>query len=145
MNTRKRFSLRFRLCNLIFGDDLRQAMAFGMLLLEDILKYSNSGTRLDYIWHMNSWDLRNELSHIMYGVDHCRLEYDKKNRPINSTTFRFKLCNLLYQGNLRNEIIWAMCILSNMLDYLKTNHYMYDTFISCEIQCIIGAFERVMY
>ena len=145
MNTSGRFSLRFRLCNLIFGDDLRQAMAFGMLRLEKILRYNEFNTYFDGIWCMDLWERRNELSRIMYGVNHCRLEYDKESRPTNSTTFRFKLCNLLYRGKLGDEIIWAMCVLNSMLDYLKTNHYKYDTFISCGAQCIIGAFERVMY
>mgnify|MGYP000561564628 CR=1 FL=1 len=145
MDTKRRFSLRFRLCNLIFRDELRQAMAFGILELENTLRYSIYNERLDDLWIGYLYVMVNDLSHIVYGLDHRLLEYDENGNPTNSTTSRFKLCNLLYRGKLEIEIIWAIYILNSMLDYLKTNHYRYDTFISCGVQCIIGTFERVMY
>lgn len=145
MVTNRLFSFRFWLCNLIYRDKLRQAMAFGILELENILKYSIYNERLDDLWIGYLYVVVNDLSRIVYDLAHHLLKYDENGNPTNSTTSRFKLCNLLYRGKLEIEIIWAIYVINGMLDYLKSNHCKYDTFISCGVSRLIGAFRQVMY
>ena len=59
MNTNRRFSFRFWICNLIFGDALRQAITAETIVLEDILKNNIYDSRLDSCTYhnlLNSFD-----------------------------------------------------------------------------------------
>lgn len=145
MNTSRRFSLRFRLCNLIFGDALRQAMAFGMIRLENILKYNIYDSRLDGLWYGDLWVLSDDLSRIVCGVDHRFLKYNEEGRIVNKTKRRFKICNLLYFGSLSSELDLAIGLLHALISYLDEHGYMYDEICSDAIRCIIRSFDRIMY
>lgn len=145
MVTNRRFSFRFWLCNLIFGDALRQAMAFGMIGLEDILKYNIYDSRLDGYWYRELLIVFNDLSSIVCGIDHHSLKFNEEGLIVNKTTFRFKICNLLYFGSLSSELGSAIRLLYALTSYLEASGYMYNESCSDAIRCIIRGFDRIMY
>lgn len=145
MDTNRRFSFRFWLCNLIFGDALRQAMAFGMIQLENILKYNIYDSRLGGYWYRNLLIVFNELSSIICGIDHHSLKFNEEGLIVNKTKRRFKICNLLYFGSLSTELDIDIGLLHVLTSYLDTNDRMYDETCSDAIRCIIRSFDRIMY
>lgn len=145
MSTNKHFSFRFWLCNLIFGDALRQAMAFGMIRLENILKYNIYDSRLDGIFYGGLWVVSDDLSRIVYGVDHRFLKYNEEGLIVNKTKRRFKICNLLYFGSLSSELDSAISLLHSLIAYLDANGCMYNETCSDAIRCIIRSFDWIMY
>lgn len=145
MSTNRRFSFRFWLCNLIFGDALRQAMAFGITPLVNILKYNIYDSRLDGYWYRYLWVTLDDLLRIAYGIDHHSLKFNEEGLIVNKTTFRFKICNLLYFGSLSSMVVSAIGLLYTLTSYLDANGYMYDEICSDAIRCIIRGFDRIMY
>lgn len=145
MDTNRRFSFRFWLCNLIFGDALRQAMAFGMIRLEDTLKYNIYDSRLDGYWYGGLYVVFDDLLRIAYGIDHRSAKYSKEGLIVNKTKRRFKICNLLYFGSLSSELDSAIGLLHALISYLDANGYIYDETCSDAIRCIIRSFDRIMY
>lgn len=145
MATNRRFSFRFWLCNLIFGDALRQAMAFGIIQLENILKYNIYDSRLSGYWYRNLSIVFNELSSIIYGIDHHSLKFNEEGLIVNKTKRRFKICNLLYFGSLSSELGSAIRLLYALTSYLDATGCMYNESCSDAIRCIIRSFNRIMY
>lgn len=145
MDTNRRFSFRFWLCNLIFGDALRQAMSFGMIRLENILKYNIYDSRLDWMDYEGICAIFNELSSIICGIDHHSLKFNKEGLIVNKTTFRFKICNLIYFGSLSSELSSAIRLLYALTSYLDATGCMYNESCSDAIRCIIRSIDRIMY
>ena len=104
----KRLSLRFRLCNLIFSDALRQAITAETIVLEDILKNNIYDSRLDSCTYHNLLNSFDYLLCIVYGIDRSSLYFNEEGLIVNKTTFRFKICNLLYFGSLSSELVSAI-------------------------------------
>lgn len=145
MSTNKHFSFRFWLCNLIFGDALRQAMAFGIIQLENILKYNIYDSRLSGYWYRNLLIVFDDLSSIIYGIDHHSLKFNEEGLIVNKMKRRFKICNLLYFGSLSNELGSAIRLLFALTSYLDAAGCMYNESCSDAIRCIIRSFDRIMY
>lgn len=145
MNTSRRFSLRFRLCNLIFGDALRRAIATEMIVFEDILKHNIYDSRLDSCAYHNLLSAFDYLLRIVYGIDHHSLEFDEEGSILNKAKCRFKICNLIYFGSLSSELDSAIGLLHALISYLDANGYMYDETCSGAIGCSIYSFDRIMY
>lgn len=145
MDTNRHFSFRFWLCNLIFGDALRQAMAFGMIRLENILKYNIYDSRLDWVDYYDICVSFDVISGIVCGADHHSLNFNEEGLIVNKTTFRFKICNLLYFGSLSSELGSVIRLLYALTSYLKATRYMYNESCSDAIRCIIRSFDRIMY
>lgn len=145
MNTNRRFSFRFWLCNLIFGDALRQAMAFGITPLVNIIKYNIYDSRLDGYWYSYLWVTLDDLLRIAYGIDHRSLKFDEEGFIVNKTTFRFKICDLLYFGSLSSELGSAIRLLHALTSYLEATGYMYNESCSDAIRCIIRSINIIMY
>lgn len=145
MNTNRRFSFRFWLCNLIFGNALRQAMSFGMIQLENILKYNIYDSRLSGYWYRNLLIVFNELSSIICGIDHHSLKFNEEGLIVNKTKRRFKICNLIYFGSLSSELGSAIRLLYALTSYLEATGYMYNESCSDAIRCIIRSFDKIMY
>ena len=144
MNNR-RFSFRFWLCNLIFGDALRQAITAETIVFEDIIKNSIYYSRLDscaYHKLLNSFDY---LLRIVYGIDHNSIEFNEKGSIVNKPKRRFKICNLLYFGSLSSEIDSAIRLLYALSSYLIASGRMYNESCSDAIRCIIHIFDKIMY
>ena len=74
----KKLSLRFRLCNLTFGDALRQAMAFGMIKLNNILKFNICESRLDLMDYEDICAIFNELLRVVYGIESRSLYFNEE-------------------------------------------------------------------
>lgn len=145
MDTHKRFSFRFWLCNLIFGDALRQAMAFGMIQLENTLKYNIYDSRLDGYWYRNLFIVFDDLSSIICGIDHSSLNFNEEGLIVNKTKRRFKICNLLYFGSLSSELGSVIRLLHALTSYLDATGCMYNESCSDAIRCIIRSFDKIMY
>lgn len=145
MDTNRRFSFRFWLCNLIFGDALRQAMAFGMIRLENILKYNIYDSRLDWVDYYDIYVSFNDLSRIVCGIDSYSLKFNEEGLIVNKTTFRFKICNLLYFDSLSSELGSAIRLLYALTSYLNAAGRMYNESCSDAIRCIIRSIDRIMY
>ena len=141
----KRLSLRFRLCNLTFGDALRQAMAFGMIKLNNILKFNICESRLDLMDYDGICAIFNELLRVVYGIERCSLYFNEECLIVNKMTFRFKICNLLYFGSLSSEIDSAIRLLYALSSYLIASGRMYNESCSDAIRCIIHIFDKIMY
>lgn len=141
----KRLSLRFRLCNLIFGDALRKAIAFRAIKLENILKFNIYESRLDWTDYDDICAIINELLRIAYGIDRNSLYFNEEGLIVNKMTFRFKICNLLYFGSLSSELVWAIRLLYVLTSYLNATGRMYDETCSDAIRCIIHIFDKIMY
>lgn len=145
MDTNRHFSFRFWLCNLIFGDALRQAMAFGIIQLENILKYNIYNSRLSGYWYRNLLIVFDDLSSIIYGIDHNSLEFDKEGSIVNKAKRRFKICNLIYFGSLSDKLSSSIRLLYALTSYLHLSDCMYIEACSDAIGCIIRNFNRIMY
>lgn len=145
MNTNRRFSFRFWLCNLIFGDAFSQATAFGTIKLNNILKFNIYESRLDLMDYEGICAIFNELLRIVYGTDHSSIEFNEEGLIVNKMTFRFKICNLLYFGSLTSELGWAIILLYALTSYLDATGHMYNETCSAAIRCIIHIFDKIMY
>ena len=145
MNTNGRFSFRFLLCNMIFGDALRQAITAETIVLEDILKNNIYDSRLDNCAYHNLFNSFDYLLHIVYRIDHNSLEFDEEGSIVNKHKRRFKICNLLYFGSLSSELGCAIRLLYALTSYLNATGRMYDETCSDAIGCIIRSFDRIMY
>lgn len=141
----KRLSLRFRLCNLIFGDAFSQAMAFGTIKLNNILKLNIYESRLDLMDYEGICAIFNELLRIVYGIESRSLYFNEEGLIINKMTFRFKICNLLYFGSLSSELDSAIRLLYALTSYLIASGRMYNESCSDAIRCIIHIFDKIMY
>ena len=145
MSTNRRFSFRFWLCNLIFGDAFSQAMAFGTLKLNNILKFNIYESRLDLMDYEGICAIFNEMLRIVYGIDRSAIEFNEEGLIVNKMTFRFKICNLLYFGSLSSELDSAIRLLYVLTSYLNVAGLMYDETCSDAIRCIIHIFDKIMY
>lgn len=145
MNTNGRFSFRFWLCNLIFGDALGQAIAFGTIKLKNILKFNIYESRLDWTDYDGICAIINELLRIAYGIDRNSLYFDEEGLIVNKMTFRFKICNLLYFGSLSSELFSAIRLLYALTLYLNATGRMYNESCSDAIRCVIYIFDKIMY
>ena len=141
----KRFSLRFLLCNLIFGDAFSQAMAFGTIKLNNILKLNIYESRLDLMDYEGICAIFNELLRIVYGIESRSLYFNEEGLIINKMTFRFKICNLLYFGSLSSELDSAIRLLYALTSYLIASGRIYNESCSDAIRCIIHIFDKIMY
>ena len=141
----KRFSLRFLLCNMIFGDALRQAITAEMIVLEDILKNNIYDSRLDSCAYHNLLNSFDYLLRIVYGIDHNSLEFNEEGSIVNKPKRRFKICNLLYFGSLSSELDSAIRLLYALTSYLIASGRMYNESCSDAIRCIIHIFDKIMY
>lgn len=145
MNTNWRFSFRFLLCNLIFGDALRQAITTEMIVLEDILKNNIYDSRLDSCAYHNLLNSFDYLLHIVYGIDYNSLEFNEKGSIVNEPKRRFKICNLIYFGSLSDKLRSSIRLLYALASYLHLTDCMYTETCSDVIGCIIRSFDRIMY
>ena len=145
MNTNRRFSFRFWLCNLIFGNAFSQVMAFGTIKLNNILKFNIYESRLDFMDYEGICAIFNELLHIVYGIDRSSLYFNEEGLIVNKMTFRFKICNLLYFGSLSSELDSAIRLLYALVSYLNETEHMYNETCSDAIRCIIHIFDKIMY
>ena len=145
MSTNRRFSFRFWLCNLIFGDAFSQAMAFGTIKLNNILKLNIYESRLDLMDYEGICAIFNELLRIVYGIESRSLYFNEEGLIINKMTFRFKICNLLYFGSLSSELDSAIKLLYALTSYLIASDRMYNESCSDAIRCIIHIFDKIMY
>lgn len=141
----KRLSLRFRLCNLIFGDALRQVMSFGTIKLNIVLKFNIYKSRLDLMDYEGICAIFNELLSIVYGTDRSSLYFNEEGLIVNKTTFRFKICNLLYFGSLSSELVSAIRLLYALKSYLNATDHTYNESCSDAIRYIIHIFDKIMY
>ena len=145
MNTNGRFSFRFWLCNMIFGDALRQAITAEMIVLKDILKNNIYDSRLDSCAHHNLLNSFDYLLRIVYGIDHNSLEFNEEGSIINKSKRRFKICNLIYFGSLSNKLRSSIRLLYALTSYLYLTDCMYTETCSDTLGCIIRSFDRIMY
>ena len=140
----KKISLRFRLCNLIFGDALRRAITAEMIVLEDILKHNIYDSRLDSCTYHNLLNSFDYLLRIVYGIDHNSLEFDEEGSIINKAKRRFKICNLIYFGSLSDKLSSSIRLLYALTSYLYLTDCMYIETCSDAIGFIIRSFDRIM-
>ena len=145
MNTNRRFSFRFWICNTIFSDALRQAMAFGTIKLNNVLKFNIYESRLDLMDYEGICAIFNELLSIVYGIDHNSLEFNEEGSIVNKPKRRFKICNFLYFGSLSSELVSAIRLLYALTSYLNATGRMYDETCSDAMGCIIHIFDKIMY
>ena len=145
MNTNRRFSFRFWLCNLIFGDAIRQAITAETIVLEDILKNNIYDSRLDSCAYNNLLNSFDYLMCIVYGIDHNSLEFDDEGSIVNKPKRRFKICNLIYFGSISSEMDSAIRLLYALTSYLIASGRMYNESCSDAIGCIIRSFDRIMH
>lgn len=145
MNTNRRFSFRFWICNLIFGNAFSQVMAFGTIKLNNILKFNIYESRLDFMDYEGICAIFNELLHIVYGIDRSSLYFNEEGLIVNKMTFRFKICNLLYFGSLSSELDSAIRLLYALVSYLNETEHMYNETCSDAIRCIIHIFDKIMH
>ena len=141
----KRLSLRFRLCNMIFGDALRQAITSETIILEDILKNNIYDSRLDSCAYHNLLNSFDYLLRIVYGIDHNSLEFDEEGSIVNKPKRRFKICNLIYFGSLYDKLRSSIRLLYALTSYLNATDCMYTETYLYTIVCIIHSFDRIMY
>ena len=141
----KRLSLRFRLCNMIFGDALRQAITSETIILEDILKNNIYDSRLDSCAYHNLLNSFDYLLRIVYGIDHNSLEFDEEGSIVNKPKRRFKICNLIYFGSLYDKLRSSIRLLYALTSYLNATDCMYTETCLYTIVCIIHSFDRIMY
>lgn len=141
----KRLSLQFRLCNMIFGDALRQAIVFGTIKLNNILKFNICESRLDLMDYEGICAIFNELPRVVYGIESRSLYFNEEGLIVNKMTFRFKICNLIYFGSLSSEMDSAIRLLYALTSYLNSTDLMYDETCSDVIRCIIHIFDKIMY
>lgn len=141
----KKISLRFRLCNLIFGDALRRAITAEMIVLEDILKHNIYDSRLDSCAYHNMLNSFDYLLRIVYGIDHNSLEFDEEGSIINKAKCRFKICNLIYFGSLSDKLRSSIRLLYALTSYLYLTDCMYIEACSDAIGCIIHIFDKIIY
>ena len=145
MNTNRRFSFRFWLCNMIFGDALRQAITAETIVLEDILKNNIYDSRLDSCAYHNLLNSFDHLLRIVYGIDHNSIEFDEKGSIVNKPKRRFKVCNFIYFGSLYGKLRSSIRLLYALTSYLNATDRMYTETCSDVIGCIIRSFNRIMY
>ena len=145
MNTNRRFSFRFWLCNMIFGDALRRAMAYGTIELNNILKFNIYESQLYLVYYEGICAIFNVLLRIVYGIESRSLYFNEEGLIANKMTFRFKICNLLYFGSLSSELDSAISLLYALTSYLEATGYMYNETCSDAIRCIIHIFDKIMY
>ena len=141
----KRLSLRFRLCNMIFGDALRQVITAETIVLEDILKNNIYDSRLDSCAYHNLLNSFDYLLRTVYGIDHNSLEFDEEGSIVNKPKRRFKICNFIYFGSLYDKLSSSIRLLYALTSYLNATDCMYDETCSDAIRCIIRIFDRIMY
>ena len=145
MNTNRHFSFRFWLCNMIFGDALRQAITAETIVLEDILKNNIYDSRLDSCAYHNLLNSFDYLLRIVYGIDHNSIEFDEKGSIVNKPKRRFKICNFIYFGSLYGKLRSSIRLLYALTTYLNATNCMYTETCSDVIGCIIRSFDRIMY
>ena len=141
----KRLSLRFRLCNMIFGDALRQVITAETIVLEDILKNNIYDSRLDSCAYHNLLNSFDYLLRTVYGIDHNSLELNEEGSIVNKPKRRFKICNFIYFGSLYDKLSSSIRLLYALTSYLNATDCMYDETCSDAIRCIIRIFDRIMY
>ena len=145
MNTNRRFSFRFWLCNMIFGDALRRAMVYGTIELNNILKFNIYESQLYLVYYEGIYAIFNVMLRIVYGIESRSLYFNEEGLIANKMTFRFKICNLLYFGSLSSELDSAISLLYALTSYLEATGYMYNETCSDAIRCIIHIFDKIMY
>ena len=145
MNTNRRFSFRFWLCNMIFGDALRQAITAETIVLEDILKNNIYDSRLDSCAYHNLLNSFDHLLRIVYGINHNSLEFNEKGSILDKPKRRFKICNFIYFGSLYDKLSSSIRLLYAFTSYLYLTDYMYTETCSDVIGCIIHIFDKIMY
>ena len=141
----KRLSLQFRLCNMIFGDALRQAITAETIVLEDILKNNIYDSRLDSCAYHNLLNSFDYLLRIVYGIDHNSIEFNDKDSIVIKPKRHFKIYNLIYFGSLYDKLSSSIRLLYALTSYLNATDRMYDETCSDAIRCIIRIFDRIMY
>ena len=141
----KRLSMRFRLCNMIFGDALRQAITAETIVLEDILKNNIYDSRLDSCAYHNLLNSFDYLLRIVYGIDHNSLEFDEEGSIVNKPKRHFKICNLIYFGSLYDKLRSSIRLLYALTSYLNATDCMYTETCLYAILCIVHSFDRIMY
>ena len=145
MNTNRHFSFRFWLCNMIFGDALRQAITAETIVLEDILKNNIYDSRLDSCAYHNLLNSFDYLLRIVYGIDHNSLEFNEEGSIVNKPKRRFKICNLIYFGSISDKLRSSIRLLYALTTYLNATNCMYTETCADVIGCIIRSFDRIMY
>ena len=145
MNTNRRFSFRFWLCNMIFGDALRQAITAETIVLEDILKNNIYDSRLDSCAYHNLLNSFDYLLRIVYGIDHNSIKFNEKGSIVNKPKRRFKICNFIYFCSLYDKLSSSIRLLYALTSYLYLTDCMYAKTCSDVIGCIIHIFDKIMY
>ena len=141
----KRLSLRFRICNLIFGDALRQAITDETIVFEDIIKNNIYDSRLDSCAYHNLLNSFDYLLHIVYGIDHNSIEFNEKGFIVNKPKRRFKICNFIYFGSLYYKLNSSIRLLCALTSYLNATDRMYTEACLAAMGCIIHSFDIIMY
>ena len=118
----EKYSLRFRICNWIYGDQLRVWLYEVRYLLYDVTYYYHV-----HKFRNSIWELQDVFDKIIQNV-HCAtnyLHYIMKDKPIINGDYtskpfslRFRICNLIYGDQLRNVLAVDMAALYDIFQHL---------------------------
>lgn len=118
----EKYSLRFRICNWIYGDQLRvwlcevRYLLYGILCYYGVHKFRNS-----------IWELLDAFDEILRKVNCATdyLHYIMHDEPIINGDYtskpfslRFRICNLIYGDRLRNVLAVDMAALYDISQHL---------------------------
>lgn len=118
----EKYSLKFRVCNWIYGDRLRTLLYKSRYLLYNVSYYNNV-----HKFHNSIWESRDALDKILLNINcvtnwlHCimKSEYiingDYTSKPFS---LRFRICNLIYGDQLRNVLAVDMAALYDIHQHL---------------------------
>ena len=118
----EKYSLRFRICNWIYRDQLRvwlyevRYLLYGVICYYHVHKFRNS-----------IWESQDVFDKIIQNV-HCAtnyLHYIMKDKPIingdytsKQFSLKFRICNLIYGDQLRNVLAVDMAALYDIFQHL---------------------------
>ena len=118
----EKYSLRFRVCNLIYGNKLRVWLYEVRYLLYNVSYYNNIHKFCNSIW-----ESRTSFDKILFCIN-CvtdRLHYIMKSEHIidgdytsKPFSLRFRICNLIYGDQLRNVLAVDMATLYDIYQHL---------------------------
>lgn len=118
----EKYSLKFRVCNWIYGDRLRTLLYESRYLLYNVSYYNNIRRFRNSIW-----ESRGALDKILLNINcvtnwlHCIMKSEYIiNGDYTSKQFslRFRICNLIYGDQLRNVLAVDMAALYDIYQHL---------------------------
>lgn len=118
----EKYSLRFRVCNWIYGNQLRVWLYEVCYLLYNVSYYNNI-----HKFRNSIWESRVSFDKILFNIN-CvtdRLHYIMKSEHIINGDYtskpfslRFRICNLIYGDQLRNILAVDMAALYDIYQHL---------------------------